>query len=76
MTTILADIIGRWDTREVFIDGKIIALARFVRDLKDAECDPGDNCDIVQKSPLNRQGARATMVPATRIRKAGTTINV
>jgi hypothetical protein len=41
-------VIGRWNTREVRINGRSITPAGFVRDLKATELEPGDNRDILQ----------------------------
>jgi hypothetical protein len=42
-------IIGRWETREVFINGRGVSPAGFVRDLKATELEPGDNQDIIKE---------------------------
>lgn len=49
MHTLPDVIIGSWNTREVRINGKRITPAGFVRDLKAAEQEPGDNWDILQE---------------------------
>jgi hypothetical protein len=41
-------IIGRWETRAVFINGREVSPVGFVRDLKATELEPGDNQDIVK----------------------------
>jgi hypothetical protein len=48
MNTIPAVVIGSWATHEVWINGQRITPAGFVRDLKAAEREPGDNWDILQ----------------------------
>jgi hypothetical protein len=48
MNTIPAVGIGSWATHEVWIKGQRITPAGFVRDLKAAEREPGDNWDILQ----------------------------
>ncbi len=49
MNTTPAVMIGLWDTREVWINGKSITPAGFVGDLKAAEREPGNNRDILQE---------------------------
>jgi hypothetical protein len=49
MPTFRDVIIGRWDTRVVYINGKEVSPARFVRDLKATELEPGDNQDIIKE---------------------------
>jgi hypothetical protein len=49
MNTRPALIIGRWGTREVRINGKIITPAGFVADLKADEAEPGDNDDLLRE---------------------------
>jgi hypothetical protein len=44
-----AVIIGYWETKDVFINGLRVTPAGFVRDLKAAEREPGDNGDILQE---------------------------
>jgi hypothetical protein len=44
-----AVIIGRWESKEVWINGKFITLAGFVHDLKAAEIEAGANRDILQE---------------------------
>jgi hypothetical protein len=44
-----AVITGQWKTATVCINGKIITLARFIRDVKADEQEPGDNRDILQE---------------------------
>jgi hypothetical protein len=62
----LPDIItGHWNTREVRINGRSISPARFVRDLKATELEPGDNRDIVQECRWVRRFAWGDSSPAT-----------
>ena len=49
MKTIHAEIVGNWKTREVLINGKPISLSGFVRDLKAAKKEEGDNNDIIRE---------------------------
>src|SRR3954466_12563216 len=49
MQTIHAEIVGNWKTREVLINGKPISLSGFVRDLKAAKKEEGDNDDIIRE---------------------------
>jgi hypothetical protein len=49
MQTIHAEIVGHWKTREVLINGKPISLSGFVRDLKAAKKEEGDNHDIIRE---------------------------
>ena len=49
MKIIHAEIVGNWKTREVLINGKPISLSRFVRDLKAAKKEEGDNDDIIRE---------------------------
>src|SRR3954465_13668388 len=49
MQTIHAEIIGHWEKRDVTINGKSISLSGFVRDLKAAEEEEGDNDDIIRE---------------------------
>jgi hypothetical protein len=49
MQTIHADIVGHWNTRAVWINGKCITISGFVRDLKADEKEEGDNEDIIRE---------------------------
>jgi hypothetical protein len=49
MHALPAVVTGHWKTGTVSINGKIITPARFVRDLKEDEQEPGDNRDILQE---------------------------
>src|SRR3954464_9251151 len=49
MQTIHAEIVGNWKTREVLINGKPISLSGFVRDLKTAKKEEGDNDDTIRE---------------------------
>jgi hypothetical protein len=40
------DISGDWKTKAVTINGKVVTLERFLRDLKADEEEPGENSDI------------------------------
>ena len=42
-------IIGQWQTKAVWINGKHITISGFVRDLKADEKEPGENQDIIKE---------------------------
>src|SRR3954470_16255386 len=49
MQTIHAEIVGNWKIKTVLINGKPISLSGFVRDLKAAKKEEGDNDDIIRE---------------------------
>ena len=48
MQTSSASIVGNWETKVVWINGKQITFDGFVRDLKADETEPGENDDIIK----------------------------